>query len=281
MRIVLLILLLASSSTQAASLARADSLYALRSQGADGDRALRTTITAAIAAYEEVAAEQPQSIEIKWKLLRALFFEGQYTGYSRPERQAWYAEAVDRAEESLAEAAELCGGSKTWKRGRRAQVARHCDPDDAAQLYLWSAVAWAQWGRASGPIDAVRRGMAAKLNDYAQRVIELDPHCEQGGGQRLLASLHARLPKVPLITSFVRREQAIPLATAALEIDPHHPGNRYIYATVLLRVDPERHAEAEAVLRALAEEEASGPYRVEWHNLSRRAQRWLDGDYGP
>lgn len=119
MRIVLLILLLASSSAQAASLARADSLYALRSEGAEGDRALRAPIAAAIATYEEAAAEQPQSIEIKWKLLRALFFEGQYTGYSRTERQAWYAEAVDRAEENLAEAAELCGGSKTWERGRR------------------------------------------------------------------------------------------------------------------------------------------------------------------
>ena len=281
MRIVLLILLLASSSTQAASLARADSLYALRSQGAEGDRALRTTIAAAIAAYEEVAAEQPQSIEIKWKLLRALFFEGQYTGYSRPERQAWYSEAVDHAEESLAEAAELCGGNKTWKRGRRPQVARHCNTDDAAQLYLWSAVAWAQWGRASGAVDAVRHGMAAKLNDYAQRVIELDPHCEQGGGQRLLASLHARLPKIPFITGFVRRDQAIPMANAALEIDANHPGNRYIHATVLLRVAPERYAEAEATLKALANEEARGPWRVEWHNLSRRAQKWLDGRYEP
>jgi len=281
MRTALLILLFASGSAQATSLALADSLYALRAEGAEGDRALRAPIAAAISAYEKAATEQPQSIEIKWKLLRALFFEGQYTGYSRPERQAWYAEAVDRAEESLVEAAELCGGNKTWKRSRRAQVARHCNTDDAAQLYLWSAVAWAQWGRASSPINAVRRGMAAKLNDYAQRVIELDPYCEQGGGQRLLASLHARLPKVPLITNFVRREQAIPLATAALEIDPHHPGNRYIYATVLLRVDPERHAEAEAVLIALAEEKASGPWRVEWHNLSRRAQRWLDGRYEP
>ena len=281
MRTVLFIFFLASGSAQAASLAAADSLYELRAEGAEGDRALRAPIAAATAAYKEAAIAQPKSIEIKWKLLRALFFEGQYTGYSRPERQEWYSEAVDHAEKSLAEAAELCGGNKTWKRGRRPQVSRHCNTDDAAQLYLWSAVAWAQWGRASGAVDAVRHGMAAKLNDYAQRVIELDPHCEQGGGQRLLASLHARLPKIPLITGFVQREQAIPLATAALEIDPHHPGNRYIYATVLLRVDPERHAEAEAVLIALAEEEASGPWRVEWHNLSRRAQRWLDGRYEP
>ena len=87
-------------------------------------------------------------------------------------------EAVDHAEESLAEsgAVDSAGGNKTWKRGRRPQVARHCNPDDAAQLYLWSAVAWAQWGRAGGAVDAVRHGMAAKLNDYAQRVIELDPH---------------------------------------------------------------------------------------------------------
>ena len=160
MRIVLLILLLASSSAQAASLARADSLYALRSEGAEGDRALRTTIAAAIAAYEEAAAEQPQSIEIKWKLLRALFFEGQYTGYSRPERQAWYAEAVDRAEESLAETAELCGGSKTWKRGQRAQVASHCDPDDAAQLYLRSV---GHVASARRPPSASSRALSCRL----------------------------------------------------------------------------------------------------------------------
>ena len=113
MRTALLILLFASGSAQATSLALADSLYALRAEGAEGDRALRAPIAAAISAYEKAATEQPQSIEIKWKLLRALFFEGQYTGYSRPERQAWYAEAVDRAEESLQEAAGICGGNKS------------------------------------------------------------------------------------------------------------------------------------------------------------------------
>ena len=196
MRIVLLILLLASSSALAASLARADSLYALRSEGAEGDRALRAPIAAAIAAHEEAAAEEPQSIEIKWKL-RALFFEGQDTGYSRPERQAWYAEAVDRAEESLAEAAELCGGSKTWERGRRAQVARHCDPDDAAQLYCGAPL----HGR-SGDAPAADRRRATRHGRQAKRLRSASnrtrPSREQGGGQRLLASLHARLPKVPL-----------------------------------------------------------------------------------
>ncbi len=269
------------SPTNADSLGLADSLYALRAEGAEYDRALREPVSAAIAAYRRAAEAQPESIEIQWKLLRALFFEGQYTGYSRPERRARYAEAVEQAEEYLAQAAERCGGKRMWQRGTRADVAGQCDPDDAAQLYLWSAIAWAQWGRASGLIDAVRNGMANKLHDYARRVVDLDPSCEQGGGQRLLASLHARLPNIPLITSFVRRDKAVPLAADALALDPDHPGNRYIYATVLFRVDPERRAEAEAMLKELAAETPSGPWRVEWRNLCRRAQNWLNGNYSP
>lgn len=284
MRIALVALVALASlcrSVGADPLALADSLYALRAEGADYDRARREPIAAAIAAYERAASARPESIEVQWKLLRALFFEGQYTGYSRPERRARYAEAVEQAESFLAQAANACGGQRTWKRGTRAELANHCDPGDAAQLYLWSAIAWAQWGRASGLIDAVRSGMATKLHDYALRVVELDPSCEGGGGQRLLASLHARLPNIPFITGFVRREKAVPLATEALALDADHPGNRYIYATVLFRVDPDRRAEAEDLLRQLAADAPSGPWRVEWRNLCRRAQNWLNGNYAP
>ena len=284
MRIALVALVALASFCRSANadlLARADSLYALRAEGAEYDRALREPIAEAIAAYRQAAEAQPESIETQWKLLRSLFFEGQYTGYSRPERRTRYEEAVEQAEEYLAQAAERCGGKQTWVRGTRADIARLCNPDDAAQLYLWSAIAWAQWGRASGLIDAVRSGMATKLHDYALRVVELDPSCEGGGGQRLLASLHARLPNIPFITGFVRREKAVPLATEALALDADHPGNRYIYATVLFRVDPDRRAEAEDLLRQLAADAPSGPWRVEWRNLCRRAQNWLNGNYAP
>ena len=281
MLVVCILALVFCRSAGADLLSQADSLYARRADGADYDRALSGPIRAAIAVYEQAADAQPESIEVQWKLLRALFFEGQYTGYKRPERRAHYAQAVERAETFMAQAAERCGGGPTWKRGTRAEVAAHCNPDDAAQLYLWSAIAWAQWGRASGLVDAVRSGMATKLHTYAQRVVDLDPTCEEGGGQRLLASLHARLPNIPFITSFVRRERAVPLAEEALALSADHPGNRYIYATVLFRTDPDRRAEAEDLLRQLAADTPSGPWRVEWRNLCRRAQNWLNGNYAP
>ena len=257
-------------------LARADSLYALRAEGAEGDRAQRAPATAAIAAYREAVAAEPERIDAHWKLLRALFFEAQYTGHNREERKTLFADARDQAEESLAFMAKTHGGKKLWESGSRERLATHGDPDDAAQLYLWSAIAWAQWGRAHGAMSAIGSGLAKRLRDYGERVVALDPDCEYGGGQRLLSGLHARLPRVPFVTGFVRKDMAIPLAEQALAIDGDYPGNRYLYATTVLKLDPDRREQALAMLIQLANEETSGPARVEWQNLCYRAQRWLE-----
>lgn len=283
----LAVLLFSSSTASAADLlARADNLYAQRAEGAEGDRAQRAPATAAIDAYRKAIAVDPDRIDAHWKLLRALFFEAQYTGHNREERKVLFADARDQAEESLALMAKAHGGKKLWEKGSRERLEAHCNPDDAAQLYLWSAIAWAQWGRANGAMSAIGSGLAKRLRDYGERVVELDPDCEYGGGQRLLSGLHARLPRVPFITGFVRRDKAIPLAEQALAIDGDYPGNRYLYATTVLRLeDPARREQALAMLTQLASEETSGPSRVEWQNLCDRAQRWLereqDEDDGP
>lgn len=270
------LLLFSPAASVADLLARADSLYALRADGAEGDRAQRAPATAAITAYREAVAAEPERIDAHWKLLRALFFEAQYTGYNRDERKTLFADARDQAEKSLDLMAKAHGGKKLWESGSRERLAAHGDPDDAAQLYLWSAIAWAQWGRAHGAMSAIGSGLAKRLRDYGERVIELDPDCEYGGGQRLLSGLHARLPRVPFITGFVRRDKAIPLAEQALAIDNAYPGNRYLYATTILKLDPARREQALAMLTQLASEKTSGPSRVEWQNLCDRAQRWLE-----
>ena len=55
----------------------------------------------------------------------------------------------------------------------------------------------------------MRSGLANRLFAYGTRVIALDPECEQGGGLRLLSGLHGRLPKIPFVSGFVRRDQAL------------------------------------------------------------------------
>ena len=276
--IVYVVFLLYVQAADADVLARADSLYLLRAEGATNERALRDPITEAITAYQYAASNNPTDLRAQWKLLRALFFQAQYTGYSRDERRVFFSIARDLGEKKLGQAAKTCGGKKSWQEGTRDDIAAYCDPDDAAHLYFWTAIIWAQWGRTYGAIAAVRAGLAGRLFAYANRVVELDPDCEQGGGLRLLSGLHAQLPKIPFVSSFVRREQALPLAERALAIDPNHPGNRFLYATTLLKLHAQRSEEARTMLKTLAAEKPSGPWRVEWQNLCRRAERQLDGD---
>ena len=80
------ILLSLAAVAAADPLSRADSLYALRAMGAEGHRAKPQPIAAAIAAYSEIAATHPRELAAQWRLLRALFFEAQYTDRSAEER---------------------------------------------------------------------------------------------------------------------------------------------------------------------------------------------------
>lgn len=269
------ILLSLAAVAAADPLSRADSLYALRAMGAEGHRAKPQPIAAAIAAYSEIAATHPRELAAQWRLLRALFFEAQYTDRSAEERKRLLRQARDRAESAVKFAPDVCGGERLWTTGTRAELAGHCDPSDAARLYFWSAIAWAQWGRENGALAVLRSGLASRLFAYGTRVIELDPECEQGGGLRLLSGLHGRLPKIPFVSGFVRRDQALPLAAQALALDPAHPGNRLLYARTLLRTDPHRRAEALAMLERLAAEKPDGVERVERSDLRRRASEAL------
>ena len=269
------ILLSLAAVAAADPLSHADSLYALRAMGAEGHWAKPQPIAAAIAAYSDIADTNPKFLTAHWRLLRALFFEAQYTGRSAEQRKRLLRQARNHAELAVNLAPDVCGGERLWTKGTRAELTEHCDPHDAARLYFWSAVAWAQWGRENGSLAALRSGLAGRLFAYGTRVVELDPECEQGGGFRLLSGLHGRLPKIPFISGFVRRDQALPLAAQALALDPEHPGNRLLYARTLLRSDPHRRVEALAILQRLAMEEPVGMERVEWSDLRRRASKAL------
>ena len=91
----------------------------------------------------------------------------------------------------------------------------------------------------------------------------------------MLSCLHGRLPKIPFISGFVHRDQALPLAAQALALDPAPPGNRLLYARTLLRTEPHRRAEALAMLEQLAAEKPDGVERVERSDLRRRASEAL------
>src|SRR5450759_5010063 len=56
-----------------------DRLWALRAEGSTGGRALFSPIDLTIDACRAVLAAEPESLEARWRLMRALYFKGEHT----------------------------------------------------------------------------------------------------------------------------------------------------------------------------------------------------------
>ena len=83
MHIIASLVLLAS-----VALADGDAHWLKRADGSNRGRAASGPVDAAIAAYQKDAAERPDAIEPRWKLLRALRFKGAYVAKNTEEKKA-------------------------------------------------------------------------------------------------------------------------------------------------------------------------------------------------
>lgn len=269
-----LLLQLAAASAAAdhagaiAAMDRGDDAWTRRAEGGDGEgRVPSTAIADAIAAYQLAADEQPDALAPRWKLVRALHFAADFTTASSDEARTYLDRATRTADASLERIARresevaLDAGASQAER-LRAAFSAEALPDVVA-TYFWSAIAWGSWTRTRGTLAAVRAGVAGRLHDYAELVIALDPSFEEGGALRLLARLHATLPRVPLLSGWVDREQALPLMERALAIAPSHPGNQLLMALTLRELAPARSNEANRLLESAASATPRPAYAAE------------------
>jgi hypothetical protein len=236
-------------------LARADTLWARRAEGQVDGAAWPERAGAPVAAYQAAVAAAPESLEARWKLLRALWYAAHFATRDREAARRTYEQALEAGERAFEVLAAQVGGSQTLARAEpEALRARTPAPlrRDAAELYFWYAVNLGAWSRIAGLLQAVRSGVANRLHDATLRSIALDPGVEQGGALRLLSRLHSELPRVPLLSGWVDHARAVPLAERAAAEYPRHPGNAYLLGLALLAHAPERRDEAVALIEATA-----------------------------
>lgn len=232
-RVVLAALLLCAPLPAAAAEASAgDRAWARRADALDGRLARPDAIERAIRAYaDEVASSD--ALEPRWKLLRSLHYLSEFTTASESRRN----EAVARAVE-LADA---------WSEEPTSASDR-----DRALLSFWSAIAWGARAGRVGLLTIVREGVANRIHDLAGSAIARAPDVERGGAYRLLSRLHASLPRVPFVSGWVDREQALPLAEKAMAVAPDDPGNQLILAMALAERAPDQRARTLSLLERVA-----------------------------
>ena len=223
-----------------------DRFYMRREQGRVGSTASAGPINQAIAAYDR-AAQAPDQVEARWKLVRALYFKGVYTGLDPESRKAVFVKARRVAEDAIGilnQTLDQKGIKGLLDLAPELLAGKLSDRSDAAPIYYWAAAAWGQWALSMGKIEAAKTGAADTIREYALTVIALDPKFEEGGGYRILGRLNDEAPWIPFVTGWVSREEALKSLRLAVQADPRNIANRHYLAEALAKGDAKEKAEA-------------------------------------
>ena len=252
----------------AATIQDGDGWWAKRAEGATGAVAALEPIDHAIAAYREVLGKAPSSVEARWKLMRALYFRGRYTGRSEAQQQDIYGEMIRIGEEGF----KQLGLEPKSKESKFVEKIR--GDQNAAYLLFYQAVGWGQWALVYGKMKAVRKGAAGKIRRYSRACMAAWPKMEEGGPERVLGRLHHQTPRVPFITGWASNKKAMLYLRKAVEIGPENTLNQLFLAELLL--DEKGKAEAKEIFQRLASMTPRPDHLVEDADAALAAKKHLE-----
>lgn len=258
----LLVLLGLPLTAQQDPIAQGDAWWARRAEGHQGPRAAAGPVDQAIAAYERAVREKPDRLEVSWKLLRALHYKGDYVVRSKEDQQKVFGRGREVFEAALDQIGRRAGGRQKLDDLPPAQVAKLVkDIPEAPYIFNWGGVHWGLWGNAYGKMAAARQGVGDKIRRYGETALALDERFERAAAHRLLGRLHTEAPKIPFITGWVDRGQAVTHLRRAVALAPEDFYNQLYLADVLLQHQPDKAAEAKEILRRLLQKQPD-PSRV-------------------
>lgn len=249
----------------------ADAAWESRADGSHGGKARVGPIRRTIALLRAELAEEPLSVEGRWRLMRALYFAGEYASGSEAEGKSCFLEATRVADECLAllraQASE--GSARSWVRATPVElVPRLAGSPDAAPAFAWAGVAWGMYSLAEGMFAAAREGAAARIRDCAEAVIRLEPALDDAAGDRTLGRLHHKTPSIPLVTGWISGKEAVRHLRRAAGAAPTSLVNRLFLAEALWDFDRGRHDEAVAIAEGVLRD-APDPKWVVEHERAR------------
>lgn len=250
-------------------LSRADALYARRAEGARGPTANPGPIEAAIAAYKAALKADDGSLAARAGLMRALFFRGSFCDATAGEQVPLFEEAKQIADDTVQRVERSLGAVKG-----PARIAALRRVPAAAQVYFWAAVSWGQWA-VDHKVAAAWQAAASRIRDLAQTAIDLDPAMDQGSAYLILGRLHSECPRIPMLTHWISRTQAVVYLRKALETGPDNTPNMFFLADALLTHQPARKDEALRLLDRCARAEPRPAYAVEDAHYAQSARERL------
>jgi predicted RND superfamily exporter protein len=231
----------------------------------------------ALASYEEALSADPDNLDLSFKTIEALYFAGHFAVPDAKRRRELASRQLELAERTVSRV-ESAAGPPDPDGGRltpteRAERVRGIP--GARRAYFWSAISWGVWGMSHGYLASARRGVAARIRDRAATLVEIDETFAEAGGLRLLGRLHCATPRVPFVTGWIDRREGLELLRRANRISQQDPRNPLFLAEAILDHEPERSAEALALLREVVGRSPDPDQLVEQSEILAQARQLL------
>lgn len=246
--------------------AEGDQQWNLRAEGAVNGHAKPAHVDAAIAAYEKAVAANPNDLDARWKLLRAIRFKGAYTTTSNDEKKKIYADGKKAGEATLALVDKLlkAKGVNSVTKATEKQIADAAKTiPGAAESFLWDSVNWGEWALAYGKMAAAREGAADRIRREATIAMLVDPKLEGGAPARVLGRLHDQTPRIPFITGWASSKEAVRFLNESLKADPTNKLTKVFLAEAMVSNDSDTKPQAIQMLREVVKAPNPPDYEVE------------------
>jgi tetratricopeptide (TPR) repeat protein len=248
----------------AAQMSEGDQHWNARAEGHVGGRAKAAQIDAAIGAYQKVVAQEPNNLEARWKLLRAMRFKGAYVAQTVDEKKNVYGSAKSAGESALAVINRLLAAKGVKSNAAEKQVADAARAiPGAGEVFFWDSVNWGEWALAYGKMAAVRQGAADRIRREATIAMLTNPKMDGGGPQRVLGRLHDMTPHVPFLTGWASSDEAVRFLRESYKLDPANKITRVFLANALVNNSSKNAPEAIRILQDVINSPNDPAYEVE------------------
>jgi len=131
-----------------------------------------------------------------------------------------------------------------------------------------------QWGEVIGVLRAAKEGVVDKVKTQMEALVKLDPEFRNAVGERSLAVLNLRVPKIPFILSWPDKKKSLQMTADVISRYPNDIGNNIYHAEAL--VENGRDKEAIPYLQRALSMQPESEYLLEDRHFHLEAKKMLE-----
>ena len=192
--------------------------YNKRADGSDGIIAQSKNINRAIRHFERAMKIDALEEVAAVYLLRCYYYKGTFVLIDENARKAEYNKGKSLAEKMIAKY-----------------------PNSAALRFRY-LTCLGKWAEVYGIFAAAKEGVADLMKEHSEKIIELDPEYENGGGYFMLGAVHFKSPYIPFILSWPDNDDAIIWLRKAFQTGAAIPVQKTYLAKALYKDKQEEEA---------------------------------------